>query len=122
MIRSRFTPFTTLAIVLCLSALSLAQKDLRYEELPNFHQVNSNLYRGAQPKEKGLDQLKQLGIKTIINLRDDDERAREEEKAAKAAGFNYYNIPLASFGRPADATVDQILSLINTSENQPVFV
>jgi tyrosine-protein phosphatase SIW14 len=122
MIRTRTTRFTVFAIVLCLSSFALAQNDQRYEELPNFHQVNSNLYRGAQPRENGLERLRQLGIKTIINLRDDDERAREEETGAKAAGFNYFNIPLASFGRPTDATVDRILALINTSENQPVFV
>jgi tyrosine-protein phosphatase SIW14 len=118
----RFAPLTALAILLCFSSLPLAQTDLHYVELPNFHQVNANLYRGGQPKANGLERLKQLGIKTIINLRDDDERVRREISAAKAAGFAYFNIPLASFGRPADKTVDRILALINAPENQPVFV
>ena len=55
------------------------QKEARYKELPNFHPVNSNLYRGGQPEIGGLEQLKKLGVKTIINLRDDDERARAEK-------------------------------------------
>ena len=49
------------------------QKEAKYKELPNFHPVNSGLYRGGQPERGGLEQLKKLGVKTIINLRDDDE-------------------------------------------------
>src|SRR5258706_7019113 len=37
--------------------------------LANFHQVTTNLYRGAQPTAKGAAQLKAMGIKTVINLR-----------------------------------------------------
>jgi len=118
----RFTPLTALAILLCISSFPLAQTDIHYAELPNFHQVNANLFRGGQPKAHGLERLKKLGIKTIINLRDDDERARRETAAAKAAGFTYFNIPLASFGRPTNKTVDRILELINNPENQPLFV
>ncbi|HSB29124.1 MAG TPA: dual specificity protein phosphatase family protein [Pyrinomonadaceae bacterium] len=116
------TPLIVLAFVLSISSLNFGQTNLHYEELPNLHQVNLNLYRGGQPASKGLQRLKQLGIKTVINLRDDDDRARQEESAAKAAGLTYFNIPLSTFGRPTDATVDRILALINTPENQPVFV
>src|SRR5215471_18030959 len=31
--------------------------------------VNEFLYRGAQPNEEGLEQLKRLGIDTIVDLR-----------------------------------------------------
>src|SRR5258706_9671567 len=37
--------------------------------LENFHQVTTNLYRGAQPTTEGAAQLKAMGIKTVINLR-----------------------------------------------------
>jgi tyrosine-protein phosphatase SIW14 len=116
------TPITLLTVVLSLTCVSFAQNDLRDDDLPNMHQVNSNLFRGGQPTGSGLEKLKQLGIKTIINLRDDDKRAKREADEAHAAGFNYINIPLSSFGRPANETVDRILTLINKPENQPVFV
>jgi uncharacterized protein (TIGR01244 family) len=112
---------TALALLIAVSAAS-AQDEAKYKELPNFHQVNANLYRGGQPKEGGLQRLAGLGIKTVINLRDDDERARAEEKEARAAGLRYFNIPLDNFGKPADEKIDRVLALINASENQPVFV
>ena len=37
--------------------------------LPNLYQVTTNLYRGAQPTARGMEQLKAMGIKTVINLR-----------------------------------------------------
>jgi len=37
---------------------------------PNFFQVTSNLYRGAQPTSEGMKQLKAMGIKTVITLRE----------------------------------------------------
>jgi protein tyrosine/serine phosphatase len=36
----------------------------------NCYQVSTNLYRGAQPTSIGFKNLKALGIKTIVNLRE----------------------------------------------------
>lgn len=113
--------FGVVALLLALAALSVGQ-EAQYKELPNFHQVNSNLYRGGQPRKDGLQQLKQLGIKTIINLRDNDARTRSEEAEARALGLSYFNIPFDTFNRPSDKAVDDVLTLINTADNQPVFV
>jgi len=35
----------------------------------NLHKISEELYRGAQPSGEGVQQLKRLGIKTVINLR-----------------------------------------------------
>jgi protein tyrosine phosphatase (PTP) superfamily phosphohydrolase (DUF442 family) len=37
--------------------------------VPNLYKVSDSLYRGAQPTEEGVLQLRALGIKTIVNLR-----------------------------------------------------
>ena len=37
-------------------------------DIPNFYQVNETLYRGGQPDQQGLLDLKNKEIKTIINL------------------------------------------------------
>jgi len=94
----------------------------KYNELPNFHKVNQGLYRGAQPKKEGLKRLAQLGIKTILNLRDDDAMAQREGTEAHAAGLQYFNLPLSRTGRPADNQVERALAILNSAKNQPVFV
>ena len=129
----------------CIAAVGAAQSEPpRYEELPNFHQVNAQLYRGAQPKRGGIQRLARLGIKTIVNLRSPDERSRAEEQEALAAGLRYFNVPVEKttlvtglksltelrhfnvpvekMGRPTGEQVERVLSIINAPENQPVFV
>lgn len=114
-----------LAASLLMAALAinaLAQSETRYAELPNFHQVNSQLYRGAQPKPGGLPRLKALGIKTIVNLRGEDNQTRAEGDEAGKLGLRYYSISLPGFSRPKDEEVQRVLDIINAPENQPVFV
>ena len=93
-----------------------------YKELPNFHQVNSQLYRGAQPKHDGFKRLSELGIKTVINLRAGDDTSQAEDAEARAAGLRYFGLPFKQTGRPTDDQIDHVLAIINDPPNQPVFV
>ncbi|HEX8140557.1 MAG TPA: tyrosine-protein phosphatase [Pyrinomonadaceae bacterium] len=111
-----------LAIQFCLSTVSAQSLEPRYPELPNFHQVNQGLYRGAQPRPEGIQRLVALGIKTVLNLRAADERSRAEEREARALGLRYFNIPMEGLDRPRDEQVERALALINDAANQPVFV
>jgi len=121
--RSRIGSVLTSSLALALFfSLTLAQTEPHYDELPNFHRVNSQLYRGGQPEPGGFDKLSRLGIKTIINLRDDDSRAIDEAKQARTAGFTYFNVPVARLGRPNEADIRKVLAIIAAPENQPVFV
>ena len=43
-----------------------------YDELLNFRRVDDRLFRGGQPKPGGYARLARLGVKTVVNLRDDD--------------------------------------------------
>jgi uncharacterized protein (TIGR01244 family) len=108
---------------LALSVDAFADDDsASYPELPNFHKVNENLYRGAQPKPGGVARLAALGIKTIINLRESNEMAGPEESEARAAGMLYFSVPMESLGRPTDEQINRVLALINDTQNAPVFV
>lgn len=114
-----------LAMVATLALFaSAAQSQQRsdHKKLPNFHQVNNQLYRGAQPKMIDFQELINLGIKTVINLRGKDEGVLKEEEEARSKGLRYFNIPFERAGRPHDADIERVLSIINTPEYQPVFV
>ncbi|MGI9068894.1 MAG: fused DSP-PTPase phosphatase/NAD kinase-like protein [Pyrinomonadaceae bacterium] len=86
----------------------------------NFGKVNDNYYRGSQPDAAGFAQLKRLGIKTVIDLRQDS-RAEEPEQV-RALGMQYFNIPLkASRAATRDQTA-YFLKLVNDPANSPVYV
>jgi tyrosine-protein phosphatase SIW14 len=111
------------ALLALLVAAAHAQDEARYKELPNFHTVTQGkLYRGGQPKAGGLRKLSSLGVKTVINLRGDDEHEADEEREAKSLGMRYFNVPLSLGGRPTKEQIARVLSLVNAPEDQPVFV
>ena len=117
---------TSLGAVVCLAVLlastGWAQQEARYQELPNFHKVSDQLYRGAQPQAGGVKKLAELGVKTIINLRGEDEISRDEQKEAEAAGLRYFSISMPGLSAPSDEQVARAMSIIDNSENQPVFI
>ena len=116
-------PIVLIVMLMLASFTAVAQQaEPRFEELPNFHQVNERLFRGGQPKEDGLKKLAQLGIKTIVNLRGESEDTHAEEVEAKGLGMRYFSIPMSGAGRPSDEQIKHVLGLIDTQENTPVFI
>lgn len=111
-----------LLIFLLLPGNAGAQNCQPSKDLPNFGCVSTNIYRGAQPTEEGIKELARRGIKTIINLRSDDENARLEESQAQASGIKFVNIPLGNWLGPKDSKIAEVMNLLNAPENQPVFV
>jgi protein tyrosine phosphatase (PTP) superfamily phosphohydrolase (DUF442 family) len=44
-------------------------RPIKIAGVPNLHQVSDKLYRSAQPTTMGMKYLKQLGVRTVVNLR-----------------------------------------------------
>jgi tyrosine-protein phosphatase SIW14 len=127
MVRTRQISFIVCALLLCASSYSARAQESsldkkQSEALPRFARVSEKLYRGAQPRKEGFKQLAERGITTVINLRNDDERALIEEADAKAAGLRYFNVPFKRRGPPTESQVDQVLSLIDDEKNGVVFI
>ena len=87
----------------------------------NFGRIDDHLFRGAQPDAAGVARLKQLGVTTIINLREAKELWSAEAAAALSNSILYTNIPLEGMGRPTQDDMARIMSVINGAPG-PVFV
>lgn len=90
--------------------------------IKNFYQVDEHVYRGAQPTEEGFQYLAKIGVKTVIDLRATDERAKAEEAEVTAAGMKYVNVPMTGLTPPTTADISRILGLLEDSGTGPVFV
>lgn len=91
------------------------------EGILNFGQVDGRLYRGAQPGMLGLENLKRLGVVTVINLRMPDDAWGDEAATVQRLGMVYINVSLHGLGAPSDADVKRVLALIDSSTG-PVFI
>jgi protein tyrosine/serine phosphatase len=88
--------------------------------IKNFGQMDERFFRGAQPGEGDFKSLAALGIKTIIDLRDDP--TSYEKRDSEAAGMRYINIPMSDSSRPRDEQIDQFLKLANDPATGRFFV
>jgi uncharacterized protein (TIGR01244 family) len=89
--------------------------------IPNFHQVNERVYRGGQPEVEGWQTLASMGVKTVIDLRREDEHSTADEaRAVTAAGMKYVNVPMKGVVSPSDAQIAKVLALLDSQD--PVFV
>jgi tyrosine-protein phosphatase SIW14 len=136
MVRARSFPLALL--ILCVTAQVRAQEKpqpitpsvmssaygekLKIHGIPNPGKINDGLYRGAQPNEQGLEELKKLGITTIVDLRAEDRgKAEWERQQAGKLGMKFVHIPIAGFAAPTNEEVAQFLSLFRDSQ-QKIFV
>lgn len=89
--------------------------------VPNFHQVNDHVYRGGQPDPAAWPALAKLGVKTVVDLRREDEHSTAAEaQAVAAAGMKYINVPMKGVVAPGNDQIARILAVLNSGE--PVFV
>ncbi len=96
---------------------------LRITGIPNAGKITETLYRGAQPREVGLSELKILGITTIVDLRGEDrDKIAWERKHAESLGMRFVHIPVSGWSPPSDEQVAQFLSLFRSQPTEKVFV
>jgi tyrosine-protein phosphatase SIW14 len=112
----------SVGILLGIAWVAFGQQPIPFVAgITNFDRVNDRLYRGAQPDETGMKNLKQLGVRTIVNLRMADDVWAAEEIQAREAGIMYTNVPMSGTWRPTDEQVTKVLSIIETFP-APVFI
>jgi len=118
-LRRRAAIFGFTASLTLASAWAHSEND----NLPNFQKVDDHVYRGAQPTDSGFKELAQLGIKTIVDLRDVGEHSQaDEEKIVTGLGMRYVSIPMHGLSTPKDDKVAAVQALFNDTTNGRVFV
>ncbi len=113
----------TFVFVLTFSTAGFAQttpQTFPNVNIKNFGQMDERFYRGAQPLEGDYQTLKDLGINTIIDLRNDP--TAYEKTAVEALGMKYVNLPMSGWKSPKDTDLEQFMNLINDSSTGTVFV
>jgi protein tyrosine phosphatase (PTP) superfamily phosphohydrolase (DUF442 family) len=92
----------------------------------NAGRVSDSLYRGAQPRWQGYEELKRLGITIVVDLRNSKPVAREsetrEQMKVEATGMRYVEIPTSAFLGPTDFQVATFLRLLRAHPNDKIFV
>jgi protein tyrosine/serine phosphatase len=115
-----------LLIILIIGSPALAEELNRPSEwavpielpgVPNLHKINDNLYRSAQPTKQGMKNLKELGIKTIINLR----AFHSDTDEIGGTGLLDEELSVETW-HIEDEDVIRVLKIIREKENGPFLI
>ena len=90
--------------------------------LPQFGTVSIHLYRGAQPRDSGFNELKKLGISIVVNLRHEPDEIARERSLVERQGMQYVSIPWRGKLDPKTEQVAQFLNLLRRNPDKKVFV
>ena len=123
----RLPLFAALTAV-ALTAISFGQSEMISKtsdqfpniKIKNFGQMDANYYRGGQPKKGEYQSLKDLGVTTVIDLRNDP--TSYEKSSVEALGMKYINLPMDDAEYPSDATIAEFLKQINDPANGVMYV
>lgn len=104
---------------------SLSAQQPRYSErvynlpgLSNVGRVSPHIYRGALPGKAGYATLKQLGIKTVVDMRTTGSEKQEVENA----GMDSISIPIEMSRNGLQAKVEHVLAVMADPARQPVYI
>lgn len=112
--------------IFCFSTFAPAQeKETPGSKFPhikigNFGQMDERYYRGAQPNPGDYQSLKDLGVNTVVDLRNDP--TDYEKREVEALGMKYVNIPMSGWKTPKMEDVNTFLALLENPETGTVYV
>ena len=109
--------------IFSLTAVSSAQKaspDFPTIKIKNFGQMDERFFRGGQPKEGDYKDLAQLGIRTVIDLREDPEEY--ERPLVESLGMQYIHIPMIAKKYPTPEATAMFLKTVTDPATGKFFV
>jgi tyrosine-protein phosphatase SIW14 len=110
-----------MVLLLMIAASAPLVKTYAEGGVPRFAVLADGLYRGGQPTEQGFQYLKQTGVKTIINLRAED---NSEAPLVEHLGMKYVWIPIPKvrpWSQISDDAIKQYFEVVNNRNNYPIF-
>lgn len=117
--------FAVISLVLAASTTAFSQENTQTNlatnvNIKNFGQMDERFFRGGQPKKNDYQQLAALGIKTVIDLRDDPKPY--EKQNVEALGMRYVNISMSDKDYPPTEKIAEFLNLVDDPSTGKFFV
>jgi protein tyrosine phosphatase (PTP) superfamily phosphohydrolase (DUF442 family) len=106
----------------CIATLAQTSpsKDFPGIKIKNFGKMDDRFYRGARPESGEFAALKELGVKTVIDISDDP---RDYEKTeVEGLGMKYIYMPIKDKGYPTPENVSTFMKIVDDPDTGVFFV
>jgi uncharacterized protein (TIGR01244 family) len=89
-----------LAVLAVLGAAAVLRADVPEAvdaaRIPAYHRVGPSLAAAGQPSPEALAALRDLGFRTVVNLRTEQEGAAAEQPVVEGQGLRYVSVPVTA--------------------------
>lgn len=92
-------------------------RPVELEGVPGLHQVSQSLYRSAQPTAQGMERLREMGIRTVVNLR----FFHSDRDEIGETGLVSEHIPMKAW-HPKEEHAVEFLRIVADPDRAPVLV
>jgi protein tyrosine/serine phosphatase len=87
-----------------------------------FRRLSDNYTRGAVPLHGGIETLRRLGVKSLVDLRSVYDHTQGAGIAAERAGLRYYWLPMSVWDAPSDEQAKEFVSVVTDLSRGPFYV
>ncbi len=124
----RHFPFCSALLVLSaftavsVSAQQVVKKDIA--GVSTFAQLESTIACGGSTKPEAIREIRNMGFKSVINLRlanEEGAMVEEEGAAVRAAGMNYVHLPFNAQS-PDPQLIDNFIAAVTKPANTPAYM
>ena len=105
-----------------VSAQQVVKKDIA--GVSTFAQLESTIACGGSTKPEAIREIRNMGFKSVINLRlatEEGAMVEEEGAAVRAAGMNYVHLPFNAQS-PDPHLIDDFIAAVTKPVNTPAYV
>src|SRR5438552_3799783 len=120
--RRSLAPLAVLALAVACGGTLPENTDDAQELAPPIELVSPGIYRGPRPTAATLQNLKTLGVRTVLDLENDSGAVSKERTAVGALKMAFISEPMSGFWTPNDSEVNQIEAIVADKSRRPLFI
>lgn len=107
----------------CMSHSSQPNITAELRSIPNIHHPVANHFTSGQPDFTDLQQLKQQGVTTVVNLLTDADMGGDHEAQwAAQLGLNYHRVPVAGGADLTRANVAALNQVLAENDDEVILL
>jgi uncharacterized protein (TIGR01244 family) len=110
-----------MALAAVVAAAATLPGSVEAGRIPAYHRLSPELAAAGQPSPEALASLKDLGVRTVVNLRTDLEGAATEKPIVEGQGIRYVSVPVTPDSFSA-ADVDAVQAVLADASAAPVLL
>jgi tyrosine-protein phosphatase SIW14 len=124
-----FVKYILIVVVISIAAVVLYNLAMATGpgDLPGFRMVDPGIYAGARPTEKGVEILKQKGIRSILDLEEwtfvpNPKQIVNERAWAARNGIKFIRVPMRPLQAPSKNQLDRAVLEVLKKANRPIYI